>query len=522
VPTPILGLQAQPAARPRADTSFFGLAGPREGGRRGVLEDARGRPRPAIAARSITHGGFDNDIPTMTSVVRRGSMWGHSTARGRLLRGSGARLRPRGRGLARAVAAPAAAQTRGRRSGPHRGGAAGPRKKAWTVMVWMAGTTTSSRSVTRTSPRCGVSARPARWTSSCNSTRCATIARALSRGQGRRRRRRRGGGTRRDEHGRPRCGGRLLPLGHRALPGRAPARRDLEPRERYRTRRTCTAGPCRAAMRARARTRHPVGPSAPPALREDGCRGRCAIVRFAYDDTARDFLDNLELKRVLAEVKRQTGRVLDVLGFDACLMNMVEAAYQLEGHRAGRRGVRGGGAGRRAGPTTACSAVWRPSPRSRRRAGRAESWITTSSRIAREHHAVGARPVPLDEVAGRVDALAAALLKAIRTPAEYAGRHQGLNATQRFDMPDFVDLGHFCTEVAKRSRRPPSRPPRRPRGRSWGEGWVRAGRATQGPRRRQRDRGGDLLPARGLSTTYGRLDFARRRLAAVPRGVSRA
>ena len=29
---------------------------------------------------------------------------------------------------------------------------------------------------------------------------------------------------------------------------------------------------------------------------------------------------------------------------------------------------------------------------------------------------------------------------------------KALNATQRFDMPDFVDLGHFCRELGKRSK----------------------------------------------------------------------
>ena len=52
---------------------------------------------------------------------------------------------------------------------------------------------------------------------------------------------------------------------------------------------------------------------------------------IAFDDTSKDFLDNVELKKVLAEVKRQTGREIDVLGFDACLMSMVEIAYQLRG-----------------------------------------------------------------------------------------------------------------------------------------------------------------------------------------------
>ena len=52
---------------------------------------------------------------------------------------------------------------------------------------------------------------------------------------------------------------------------------------------------------------------------------------IAYDDSARDFLDNAELKKCLQAAYAQTGgRKVDVLGFDACLMNMVEVGYQLK------------------------------------------------------------------------------------------------------------------------------------------------------------------------------------------------
>jgi Clostripain family len=50
---------------------------------------------------------------------------------------------------------------------------------------------------------------------------------------------------------------------------------------------------------------------------------------IAFDDQAQDFLDNAELKRALAVVRRGLARKIDVLGFDACLMSMVEVAYQL-------------------------------------------------------------------------------------------------------------------------------------------------------------------------------------------------
>ena len=47
-----------------------------------------------------------------------------------------------------------------------------------------------------------------------------------------------------------------------------------------------------------------------------------------FDDESRDFLDNLELKRVFEDL----GQKIDIVGFDACLMGMMEVAYQLKDH----------------------------------------------------------------------------------------------------------------------------------------------------------------------------------------------
>ena len=48
------------------------------------------------------------------------------------------------------------------------------------------------------------------------------------------------------------------------------------------------------------------------------------------DDDAKDFLDNLEMKKVLKATKKMIGRKLDILGMDACLMNMAEVGYQVK------------------------------------------------------------------------------------------------------------------------------------------------------------------------------------------------
>lgn len=53
--------------------------------------------------------------------------------------------------------------------------------------------------------------------------------------------------------------------------------------------------------------------------------------KIAVDDEARDFLDNRELKKVLTTVSQRLGRPIDILGMDACLMSMVEVAWQIRG-----------------------------------------------------------------------------------------------------------------------------------------------------------------------------------------------
>ena len=50
---------------------------------------------------------------------------------------------------------------------------------------------------------------------------------------------------------------------------------------------------------------------------------------IAYDDDAKDFLDNIEMKRVLSSAKKMLKQKIDILGMDACMMSMAEVGYQL-------------------------------------------------------------------------------------------------------------------------------------------------------------------------------------------------
>ena len=47
------------------------------------------------------------------------------------------------------------------------------------------------------------------------------------------------------------------------------------------------------------------------------------------DDDAKDFLDSLEMKKVLQDAKALLDRKIDILGMDACLMSMAEVLYQV-------------------------------------------------------------------------------------------------------------------------------------------------------------------------------------------------
>jgi hypothetical protein len=57
--------------------------------------------------------------------------------------------------------------------------------------------------------------------------------------------------------------------------------------------------------------------------------GAIADRGIAYDDNARDFLDNAEMKTVVAAARKAMGHKVDILGMDACLMSMVEVIYEL-------------------------------------------------------------------------------------------------------------------------------------------------------------------------------------------------
>ena len=93
---------------------------------------------------------------------------------------------------------------------------------------------------------------------------------------------------------------------------------DVYADERHRSLRRLASGPIRHAF-----FHTPVRRALMRATRDEQVRA------ILLDDDAKDFLDNAEMKGVLAETKKLLKRKVDIVGMDACLMSMVEVGYQI-------------------------------------------------------------------------------------------------------------------------------------------------------------------------------------------------
>jgi len=231
---------------------------------------------------------------------------------------------------------------------------------------------------------------------------------------------------------------------------------------------------------------------------------------IAYDDTSRDFLDNAELKRVLIDVTRRAGRRLDLLGFDACLMNMIEIAYQLRTtvrFIVGSEQVEPGDGWPYDRVLSAIAARPGMSPRE------------VGDTVVREYFAsyagesVTQSLLDVDKTArcaDAVDALAGALLAVLDDPVEYGALARAFNRALRFEIDDFADLGSLCEEIdAALLDDGVQRAAAAVIAAIDGRNGLVAAEAHAG-RRNARARGVSIYaPRRRPSTAYARLDFAR-------------
>ena len=93
---------------------------------------------------------------------------------------------------------------------------------------------------------------------------------------------------------------------------------DIYANERHSRLRRLASGPIRHAL-----FHTPVRRTLRSAIRDAQARA------ILLDDNAKDFLDNLEMKKVLAGARTLLKRKLDILGMDACLMSMAEVGCQI-------------------------------------------------------------------------------------------------------------------------------------------------------------------------------------------------
>ncbi len=170
--------------------------------------------------------------------------------------------------------------------------------------------------------------------------------------------------------------------------------------------------------------------------------------KIALDVEAADFLDNLELKKVLADVREKLGRPIDILGLDACLMSMVEIAWQLRGsvsHLVGSQENEPAAGWPYDAILTALHATPAMKPE-KLAATVVESYL--ASFPANEPVTQSACTVAkLPALVTAVDALAKALLARSGQRAFETAILTARQETLQFFNPDYIDLHHFCDRL---------------------------------------------------------------------------
>ncbi|MBZ5637940.1 MAG: hypothetical protein LAO51_04190 [Acidobacteriia bacterium] len=178
-------------------------------------------------------------------------------------------------------------------------------------------------------------------------------------------------------------------------------------------------------------------------------RRGAAARAIAIDCGSHDYLDNRELRSAVSRAF-PPGRKLDVLGCDACLMNMIEIAYEMKD---GARFMVGS-------EETEPAAGWPYAAILKALVGKpATSPADLAKRIVVEYgryfkrrgEAATQSALDLSRVtalAGAVDELAVALLADLEAVAGTVSLAR--DRAQKFEMPEYVDLGDFAAQLAKR------------------------------------------------------------------------
>jgi hypothetical protein len=207
--------------------------------------------------------------------------------------------------------------------------------------------------------------------------------------------------------------------------------------------------------------------------------------------------------------------VIDVLGFDACLMSMVEVAYQLQGLASFLVGSEETEPG--AGwpyELVAAAATTAQAPSARKLASSIVTAMVASYADNPDENMVTQSALDLRKIEGfvaAIDELAVACLDNLQSAEDYAAFSKAISGALRFTMRDFVDLGDLCAQLAARSSsKDVVKAAKHVLSLLTGSGGLVARRAYKGKAVKAATGVAIYFPLAGdVTVAYDRLDFAR-------------
>ncbi|MHB8770519.1 MAG: clostripain-related cysteine peptidase [Syntrophales bacterium] len=173
---------------------------------------------------------------------------------------------------------------------------------------------------------------------------------------------------------------------------------------------------------------------------------------ICYDDTSGgDALDNRELRVVLAGICALLGRKIDLLGMDACLMNMVEVAYQL---RDSVNVIVGSEIEEPFDGWPYAEILTRLTARPRQDAAALARWIVKSYLLSYKgkDETVTQSALDVAQIVGmttKIGALSEALLTALETDAKLIAN--AWRRSPRFYDDNYIDLASFTKNLRKKA-----------------------------------------------------------------------
>jgi cysteine peptidase C11 family protein len=168
---------------------------------------------------------------------------------------------------------------------------------------------------------------------------------------------------------------------------------------------------------------------------------------IAFDDQAKDYIDNIEMKRVMLDIKKLLKRKIDILGFDACLMSMLEVGYQVKGGVAYTVGSQEEEPNEGWPYDRILTALTKNPAMSPADLSRAAVTQYLASYGANSGVTFAATDLgQVDAVAAAVNTLGGALVKAMTDATAYSAIQTVRNRVQEYSSPydDYVDLLDLC------------------------------------------------------------------------------